>query len=179
MSSLKERLLSIPRTARLEGLPRHARPVTHQALRDHGLLGHDEWLYLRAPEPCPPADDDLAVRHERTDDGDRLEFVIGDDVAGHAVVSVPHPGIGVVWWLEIAAAHRRRGLGRQLLRAARHHLHRAGADQTIPYVDHADHDRQAAIALHRAEGFAVVDHLYAYRTPQRPRHPRLRGLLRR
>ncbi len=86
---------------------------------------------------------------------------------GGAELSLPAPGLGVIWWLEIEPEHRRRGLGRQLLRAARSVLAEAGASTTsILFVDHDDpkaRDRRPALELYLAEGFTVVDHLWSYR----------------
>ncbi len=86
---------------------------------------------------------------------------------GGAELSLPAPGLGVIWWLEIEPEHRRRGLGRQLLRAAR-----TGAwprrrwTEVVLFVDHDDpkaRDRRPALELYLAEGFTVVDHLWSYR----------------
>jgi len=72
----------------------------------------------------------------------------------------------VIWWLEVEPEFRRRGLGRQLLRAARSALAEAGVADVILLVDHDDpqaRDRRPALDLYEAEGFTVVDHLWSYR----------------
>jgi ribosomal protein S18 acetylase RimI-like enzyme len=148
----------------LEGLPRNARPQTHGALVARGFTGKDHWLYLRAAGAgVPPA----AEYHCRGLAGDlRVELTVAGEPVGEAELSVPAPGLGVVWWLEIEAEHRRRGYGRQLLRAARHVLAEAGAKETILFVDHDDpeeRNRQPALELYRNEGFTVIDHLWSYR----------------
>ena len=89
-----------------------------------------------------------------------------DGPAGGAELSLPAPGIGVIWWLEIEPEHRRRGLGRQLLRAARSVLAEEGVAEVVLFVDHDDptaRDRRPALELYLAEGFTVVDHLWSYR----------------
>jgi ribosomal protein S18 acetylase RimI-like enzyme len=150
----------------LEGLPRTARPETHEALVARGFSGLDRWLYLRATEagPGPAADTEY---HCRGLTGDlRVELTVDAEPVGEAELSVPTPGLGVIWWLEIAAEYRGRGHGRELLRAARHALAQAGAKETILFVDHDDpkaRNRQPALELYRREGFAVVDHLWSYR----------------
>jgi ribosomal protein S18 acetylase RimI-like enzyme len=147
----------------LEGLPRNARPHTHEALVARGFTGKDRWLYLRSiGAGDPPA----AEYHCRRLAGDlRVELTVAGERVGEAELSVPAPGLGVVWWLEIEARHRRCGYGRQLLRAARHVLAEAGANETILLVDHdnpEERDRRPALELYRNEGFTVVDHLWSY-----------------
>jgi ribosomal protein S18 acetylase RimI-like enzyme len=148
----------------LEGLPRNARPQTHGALVARGFTGKDRWLYLRAAGPGPPPD---AEYHCRGLAGAlRVELTVAGEPVGEAELSVPAPGLGVVWWLEIETGHRRRGHGRQLLRAARQVLAEAGATETILFVDHDDpeeRNRQPALELYRHEGFTVIDHLWSYR----------------
>jgi ribosomal protein S18 acetylase RimI-like enzyme len=161
----------------LEGLPRNARRETHEALVARGFTGEDRWLYLRAtgagPDPAPVAPSERGAEyHRRGLAGDlRVEMTVAGEPVGEAELSVPAPGIGVVWWLEIEAEHRRRGYGRRLLRAARHVLAGAGAKETILFVDHDDpkhRNRRPAIELYETEGFTVVDHLWSYRRGDAP-----------
>jgi ribosomal protein S18 acetylase RimI-like enzyme len=95
-----------------------------------------------------------------------VEVDAGGRLAGGAELSLPAPGVGVIWWLEIEPEYRRQGLGRQLLRAARSVLAEEGVDDVILFVDHDDpkaRDRRPALELYQAEGFTVVDHLWSYR----------------
>jgi ribosomal protein S18 acetylase RimI-like enzyme len=149
----------------LEGLPRRHRPATHGALLNRGFTGEDRWLYLTAPAAAGP-EPELPFR--RRGHGTEVRVEVGPDSSpvGGAELSLPAPGIGVIWWLEIEPEHRRRGLGRQLLRAARSVLAREGVDDVVLFVDHDDsqaRDRRPALELYLAEGFTVVDHLWSYR----------------
>jgi ribosomal protein S18 acetylase RimI-like enzyme len=148
----------------LEGLPRSARGTTHEVLIDAGFTGEDRWLYLRAGG-AGPAPDEAVERHGEGGDL-RLELSRGGTTVAAAEVGLPVPGIGILWWIEVDPAHRRRGLGRQVLRAARHALAGAGARETVLFVDHDDpatRDRRPALGLYLSEGFTVVDHLWSYR----------------
>lgn len=139
---------------------------------DHGLTENDLWLYLHADEAGPAPDEDLEVRCRPDPDtagATRLELVVEGAPVGYATVSVPRGRCGVLWWLEVDEEHRGRGLGRQLLRAARRQLAQAGAAETILVVDHAERNRQSAVGLYQSEGFALVDHLCSYRSPETPR----------
>lgn len=149
----------------LEGLPRAARPVTHDALVARGFIGADRWLYLRAATPGPPpaapvvtAGDEHGLHLElRSPSGEAL---------GDAEVAVAAPGVGILWWLGVEPRHQRQGHGREILRSARHALAAWGAEQTILVVDHDDpaaRDRRPAVALYLSEGYEVVDHLWQYR----------------
>lgn len=149
----------------LEGLPRRHRPATHGALLNRGFTGEDRWLYLTAPAAAGP-EPDLPFRRRSHGTEVRVEVGPGSTPVGGAELSLPAPGIGVIWWLEIEPEHRRRGLGRQLLRAARSVLAQEGVDDVVLFVDHDDprtRDRRPALELYLAEGFTVVDHLWSYR----------------
>jgi ribosomal protein S18 acetylase RimI-like enzyme len=101
----------------------------------------------------------------------RVELACGTGSVGGAELSVPVPGLGVLWWLEVEPEHRRRGYGRQLLRAARQVLVEAEATETILFVDHDDpveRDRRPALELYLSEGFTVVDHLWSYHRGELP-----------
>jgi ribosomal protein S18 acetylase RimI-like enzyme len=149
----------------LEGLPRAHRPVTHDALLKRGFTAQDRWLYLTAPAAGGPGPE---LPFRRRGHGSEVRVELGGDggpVAG-AELGLPAPGIGVIWWLEVEPEHRRRGLGRQLLRAARSVLTEEGVEDVVLLVDHDDpeaRDRRPAIELYLAEGFTVVDHLWSYR----------------
>jgi ribosomal protein S18 acetylase RimI-like enzyme len=148
----------------LEGLPRQHRPATHEALLARGFTGQDRWLYLTGPAA---AESPETPYHRRGHGAElRVELDVDGRPAGGAELSLPAPGVGVIWWLEIETGYRRRGLGRQLLRAARSVLAEEGAAEVVLFVDHDDptaRDRRPALALYLAEGFTVVDHLWSYR----------------
>jgi len=149
----------------LEGLPRRHRPATHEALVARGFTGEDRWLYLTAPAAGAPAPEG-SFRRRGVGSELRVELDAGGQAAGGAELGLPAPGVGVIWWLEVEPEFRRRGLGRQLLRAARSVLAEEGAADVILFVDHDDpqaRDRRPALELYQAEGFTVVDHLWSYR----------------
>lgn len=148
----------------LEGLPRQHRPATHDALLARGFTGQDRWLYLTGPA----AGEVPGTPFRRRGHGSelRVELDVDGSPAGSAELSLPAPGIGVIWWLEIEPGYRRQGLGRQLLRAARSVLADEGVADVVLFVDHDDpkaRDRRPALELYLAEGFTVVDHLWSYR----------------
>lgn len=148
----------------LEGLPRRHRPVTHEALLARGFTGEDRWLYLTAPAAGGPAPE-ATYRRRGVGSELRVEIDVAGRPAAGAELGLPAPGIGVIWWLEVEPEFRRRGLGRQALRAARSVLAEEGAGEVILFVDHDDpaaRDRRPALELYRAEGFTVVDHLWSY-----------------
>ncbi|HEY3240234.1 MAG TPA: GNAT family N-acetyltransferase [Acidimicrobiia bacterium] len=155
--------LSTELTVGLEGLPRDIRSATHEVVVARGFTGTERWLYLRGTEPSPaPA---LPFRRRGRSDI-RVELAPGGAVVGGAELSLPTPGLGVIWWLEIDPDQRRQGYGRQLLRVARHVLGEAGATETILFVDRdspGTPDRRPALALYLSEGFTVVDRLWSYR----------------
>jgi GNAT superfamily N-acetyltransferase len=148
----------------LEGLPQGHRPATHQALLARGFTGQDRWLYLVGPAAGPAPE--WPFRRRGLGSEVRVELEVDGDAVGGAELSLPAPGIGVIWWLEVEPEHRRRGLGRQLLRAARSVLAEGGVADVVLFVDHDDpsaRDRRPALELYLAEGFTVVDHLWSYR----------------
>ena len=147
----------------LEGLPRERRPATHEALLARGFAGQDRWLYLTGPAAAQAPE----VSYRRRGHGAelRVELDVDGRPAGGAELSLPAPGVGVIWWLEIEPEYRRRGLGRELLRSARSVLAEEGAADVVLFVDHDDpkvRDRRPALELYLSEGFAVVDHLWSY-----------------
>src|SRR5205085_11397248 len=101
----------------LEGLPREHRPATHEALLARGFTGEDRWLYLAASAGGPAPE--TPYRRRGLGSEVRVELDVDGSPVGGAELSLPAPGLGVIWWLEIEPEYRRRGLGRQLLRAAR------------------------------------------------------------
>ena len=149
----------------LEGLPRGHRPATHDALLARGFTAEDRWLYLTAPAAAGLAPE-APFRRRGVGSELRVELVAEGKAAAGAELSLPAPGVGVIWWLEVEPEFRRRGVGRQLLRAARSVLAEEGASEVVLFVDHDDpaaRDRRPALALYEAEGFTVVDHLWSYR----------------
>ena len=148
----------------LEGLPRGHRPATHEALLNRGFTGDDRWLYLSAAAAGEAPETPFRRRGGASEL--RVELEVAGGAVGGAELSLPAPGLGIIWWLEIEPEHRRRGLGRQLLRAARSVLAEEGVDDVILFVDHDDptaRDRRPALDLYLAEGFTVIDHLWSYR----------------
>ena len=148
----------------VEGLPRQHRPATHEALLARGFTGEDRWLYLSAPAAGPTPETPFRRRGHGSEL--RVELEVDGQPVGGAELSLPAPGLGVIWWLEIEPEYRRRGLGRQLLRAARSVLAQEGVADVVLFVDHDDpkaRDRRPALELYLAEGFTVVDHLWSYR----------------
>ena len=151
-------------TVGLEGLPREHRPATHEALLARGFTGEDRWLYLTAPAASEAPETPFRRRGHGSEV--RVELEVDGHPVGGAELSLPSPRIGVIWWLEIEPEYRRRGLGRQLLRAARSVLAEDDVDEVVLFVDHDDpqaRDRRPALELYLAEGFSVVDHLWSYR----------------
>ena len=156
----------------LEGLPHRHRPATHEALLARGFTGEDRWLYLAASGAGEAPE--TPFRRRGVGSELRVELDVGGSPVGGAELSRPAPGLGVIWWLEIEPEHRRRGLGRQLLRAARSVLADEGVSDVILFVDHDDpkaRDRRPALELYLAEGFGVVDHLWSYRRGQGDAEP--------
>lgn len=151
----------------LEGLPNTARPATHEALLGKGFTGEERWLYLRAAGRGPAPDGECRRRGQGADL--RLELTGDGKPVGSAELGLPAPGIGLIWWLEVEGTQRRRGHGRQLVRAARHTLSEAGATETILFVDRdgrQGHDWRPALELYLSEGFEIVDRLWSYRRGQ-------------
>ncbi|MGH9038716.1 MAG: GNAT family N-acetyltransferase, partial [Acidimicrobiia bacterium] len=149
-------------TVGLEGLPRESRATTHEAVLARGFTGAERWMYLRATEPSTRPE--LPFRRRGIGDM-RVELAPGGRAVGGAELSLPAPGLGVIWWLEIDPGQRRHGHGRELLRAARAVLAEAGATETILFVERDSPeapDRRPALALYLSEGFSIVEGLWSY-----------------
>ncbi len=159
-------------TLGLEGLPVRHRPVTRKTLEVAGFSGRDLWRYIhrRLDDPLPHQVPPLAEISPSTDPaGWQLTLREADGTAlGEATVGQPVDGIGVLWWITIAPAARRRGLGRALLDQCCTHLAANGAREVIAYVDDdapagdTERDRTAANRLYDQAGFAEVDRLYSF-----------------
>ena len=159
----------------LEGLPVRHRPATRAALSADGFVESDLWRYMRRDLPAPelPLATHAQVSPDPTNPGWLIQLRQPDRAdgpqLGEAQVSIPAPGLGVLWWISIDPAHRGQHLGRQLLGAALDTLHRQGAHEVILFVDDdaPPHDpergRGAANALYDKAGFVEVDRLCSYR----------------
>ncbi|HWR46460.1 MAG TPA: GNAT family N-acetyltransferase [Pseudonocardiaceae bacterium] len=159
-------------TLGLEGLPVRHRPVTHKVLEVAGFSGRDLWRYIhrRLDAPVPRQVSPLAEVCSSVDPaGWRLIVRAADRTAlGEAIVGRPIDGIGVLWWISIAPAAHRRGLGRVLLGQCFTHLAANGAREVIAYVDDnaspgdTERDRTAANHLYDQAGFAEIDRLHSF-----------------
>lgn len=156
-------------TVGFEGLPVSTRPVTHDALVSAGLEGESAWLYLHSADPGAPPDPASPCTVGISEGDRKCAYVaeVGGVKAATAEASIDD-GVGVLWWIEVRPAWRRKGVGRALLRTLRHDLWRRGASEMVLYVDHDDpveRDRGPALALYRAEGFSVVERPLIYKSP--------------
>jgi ribosomal protein S18 acetylase RimI-like enzyme len=159
----------------LEGLPVRHRPATRAALAAHGFLESNLWRYMHRDLPAPelPLATHAQVSPDPNNPGWLIQLRQPDRAdgpqLGEAQVSIPAPGLGVLWWISIDPAHRGQYLGRQLLGSALDALHRQGAHEVILFVDDdaPPHDpergRGAANALYDKAGFVEVDRLCSYR----------------
>lgn len=153
----------------MEALPVQHRPATAAALTDHGFLGSDLWRYMRVDLPVTglPRTSYTVLRDE-----DRLTLTVRDGATplGEATIGQPVQGIGVLWWISVEPAARRRGLGRALLGSALDLLTELGAREVILYVDDdepgGERDRTAANRLYEQAGFVEVDRLLSYKRPR-------------
>ncbi|HWE91878.1 MAG TPA: GNAT family N-acetyltransferase [Pseudonocardiaceae bacterium] len=159
-------------TVGLEGLPVRHRPVTRDALRARRFAEADLWRYMRRDLPAAdlPRCHDADVLPDPEHPGWRVEVRGSDGVrVGDAQVSVAAPGLGVLWWIGVAASHRGQGLGWSLLGSALDVLHQHGAREVILFVDDdasaddPERGRGAANALYDRAGFAEIDRLCSYR----------------
>jgi len=163
----------------VEALPVSLRPVTHELLTSRGLMGRDSWRYLVLPMErfaLDGAAEEVASIRPITGTGDipTWELVVGgrEEPAASAEIALAGEGCGVLWWIDVEAGQRRRGLGRRLLRQALRFLALHGAQTVAAFVDHADpRDRDPApiLRLLGSAGFHEVDRLWSYESPRRRR----------
>lgn len=148
------------------------RPVTRKVLEVAGFAGRNLWRYIhrRLDAPLPREASPLAEVSPSVDPvGWQLTLREADRaVLGEAIIGRPIDGIGVLWWISIAPAARRRGLGRALLGQCFTHLAANGAREVIAYVDDGaspgdtERDRTSANRLYDQAGFVEVDRLHSF-----------------
>lgn len=156
----------------VEALPVRHRPTTRTTLLAHGFVEMDLWRYMRRDLPTPelPIVAEAQVLPNPENPGWLIHLQQSDgNQIGEAQVSVPAPGLGVLWWITINPGHRGRHLGRPLLGSALDVLHQHGAREAILFVDddapldHPERGRGAANRLYDRAGFIEVDRLCSYR----------------
>lgn len=163
----------------LEGLPIRHRPTTRAELTARGFTEADLWRYLH--RTLPASDLPTAPNAHVSPDQERPGWVVelrapDGNVLGDAQVSVAAPGLGVLWWIGVGAAHRGQRLGWSLLGTALDALYRQGASEVILFVDDdasaddPERGRGAANAMYDRAGFIEVDRLCSYRST-RPASP--------
>jgi ribosomal protein S18 acetylase RimI-like enzyme len=90
-----------------------------------------------------------------------------------AVIGCPVAGVGLLWWISVAPAARRRGLGLGLLGSALDLLVGLGAREVILVVeddvppDDPELDRSAANRMYHRAGLREVDRLWSFTRPGR------------
>ncbi|OEJ56321.1 hypothetical protein BGM19_36950 [Streptomyces agglomeratus] len=154
----------------LEALPVGHRPATVRALEQAGFTGKRLWRYMRADLPAPtlPRLPHVHIGHDPSDSSRRrLEVRQDGSTVAEAVIGSPVQGVGVLWWIEVAADTRKRGLGRAMLGSVLDALTGLGAKEAILYVDDDappghERDRTAANRLYESAGFAEIDRLHSY-----------------
>ncbi|MGW7054522.1 GNAT family N-acetyltransferase [Streptomyces sp. NPDC054888] len=122
----------------LEALPVGHRPAAVRTLEHAGFTGKRLWRYMRADLPVPtlPHLPHVHIGHDHSDrSGRRLEARQDGSTVAEAVIGPPSQGVGVLWWIEVAADARGRGLGRAMLGSALDALIGLGAKEAILYVD--------------------------------------------
>ena len=156
--------IATPLTLGMEALPAHHRPITHASLTRLGFSAHDEWLRMLG-RPVTEAAETARVEPRGPKEWELTIRDPSDATVGTATVELGRDGTGIVWWLEVKPAYRRRSYGRALLLQSTKLLGSAGAERLILYVDHDDpytRDRRPAIGLYQNVGFRTVDHLWSY-----------------
>ncbi|WP_256098694.1 GNAT family N-acetyltransferase [Streptomyces agglomeratus] len=121
----------------LEALPVGHRPKV-RALEQAGFTGERLWRYMRTDLPAPtlPRLPHVHIGHDPSvRSGRRLEARHDGSTVAEAVIGLPFHGVGVLWWIEVAADARGRGLGRAMLGSALDALTGLGAKVAILYVD--------------------------------------------
>ncbi|MFI5617601.1 GNAT family N-acetyltransferase [Streptomyces sp. NPDC051567] len=163
----------------LEGLPVGHRPVTRAALEAAGFSADDGWRYLHARLPLAglPRATRVEVGDSEEPPGRRLavhgegEGGGGGEPVAEATVGCPVDGIGVLWWIGVTPAARRRGLGLALLGSSLELLGDLGAREVILFVDDVPADdpersRSAANRMYDRAGLVEIDRLFSFE-----RHP--------
>jgi len=161
-------------TLGLEALPVRHRATTRRALEAHGFVGSDSWRYIRRPLAswsAIVAPDILIIDSETNPDWELMMRAPDGSLLGEARIGQPVDGIGVLWWITVAPAHRGQGLGRKLLGQCFSQLAAAGAREVIAFVDDDaplgdERDRTPANRLYDSTGFEEVDRLWSF-----TRHP--------
>jgi ribosomal protein S18 acetylase RimI-like enzyme len=80
--------------------------------------------------------------------------VAGDEVVGVSMLERLVPEVGYIYYLAVAAGHRRQGIGRLLLDDALTRFEREGAD--VVYAA-AEEQNVASVELFRSRGFRLVE----------------------
>ena len=164
-------------TLGLEALPVGHRPVTHEVVQTQGLTGRDSWRYLVAPlgrAALLAAGPDVAsvnpCASHREIPAWRLTVGGTDQPVAAAEIALGSDGCAALWWIEVDPAHRRRGIGRQLLGQAMRFLASSGARTVGTFVDHDDpreRDRRPVLRLLSSAGFQEIDGLWSYESSRR------------
>ncbi|MER7577907.1 GNAT family N-acetyltransferase [Streptomyces sp. NPDC126514] len=147
------------------GLPVRNRPGTRRALEACGFSGTDQWRYLHHRlDTLSPRLYALADLTENADGGWQLYLRERDGTRiGEARISAPVDGTVVLEW--VALAPDRRHLGHILLEQCLTNLADRGIHHVTTCLQAPDDDRphhEAAIHLHEAAGFTVIDQLHTY-----------------
>jgi ribosomal protein S18 acetylase RimI-like enzyme len=131
---------------------RRAEPADEDALR---TLDHANWTTLSSPTPVPPPG--RPFFNDRTSVDDVLVARIGGELAGYVKLGPPTDALSnahvqMVQGIAVAAAFRRRGVGRALVDAAVSEARGRGARRlTLRVLSH----NEAALALYESAGFVV------------------------
>lgn len=150
------------------GLPVRNRPGTRRALEACGFSGTDQWRYLHHRlDTLSPRLYTIADLVENPDGAGWQLYLRERDGAriGEARISAPIDGTVVLEW--VALAPDRRHLGHILLEQcltktnlADRRIHHVTTCLQAPDEDRPHHE--AALYLHEAVGFTVIDQLHTY-----------------